>query len=321
LNFVGVECGVMSVLEFERLHAVEGEVSLVPKDHIDHRQASPLISLGDLREYALSRYRLELASFGSPPNNEDAGLREDRDRKDRAKVNQYSSAAFVSVAKREGGWDAPAKAAIEAALVLASQLPNNRKPRAELNRALGHLKQLQKRERCPQPKAGKRREPSKKKDPGPLAQLLSATIKEKRVSYSALAQKVEINPAKLWKWVTGECEPSDEAKKIVEKIEVELGIKVNRLWGLRRQIYWPAGIPACKKVRRRILRKCPGLADLPPDEQEAAIWKAYNPPQRKPKENMKTLGMILSRWPTQLGAEMVVMLEIKRNRTEPLLTR
>jgi hypothetical protein len=245
----------------------------------------------------------------------------DRDRKNRAKIDQYSSAAFISVAKREG-WNVPAKPALDAALLLANKLTNNRKPRAELRRALVHLEQLENTQRVPRGKKSGRIKKSRKKEAGPFARLLSDSLKEKGVTAAALAKTVGIPYRMLWRWVTGEREPADEAETIVDKIEVQLGLEANQLWKTRRptnEVCWPAGFPACPKLRRRIAKQHVGLGKLPPKEQEAIIWNAHNPPPKKPKDGMKTLGMDLSKWPARLGAGLRTMLEIKRNRTEPLL--
>jgi ribosome-binding protein aMBF1 (putative translation factor) len=280
----------MSSVDVDNLRAVDPEgIELVPAAQVGLKHAPSLaISLGELRDFAIARYRQQLAAIGSPKGDADA----DRDeRKDRDKVNQYSSAAFTSVAKRSGGWDVHAKLAIEAALVEANKLANNRKPRAELNRALNHLKQLEKKEAGVAERSHTGR--NTKKELGPFAQLLSASIKRKGVSITALAAKFKITYLKLWKWANGDDQPSAETEKLVKAMGAYLDLDANELWELR------------------TLKK-----------KAAIISKAHNELPNKPERKKKhRLSRDMDKWPPQLAAELSAMLAVKRNRSEPTLTR
>ena len=317
----------MSDVDVDNLQVIDPKgIELVPAAHAElKRVSSPFITLGELRDFALPRYRLQLASIGRPKGQAVADLEEGREAKDRAKVNQYSSAAFTSVAKRLGGWDISAKMAINAALLEANKLSNNRKPRAELNRALGHLKQLENKQlKNKRPGAKKvKTNTHKTKEIKPFAQLLSAAIKKKGVSILLLASKFETDDNKLYKWALGTGEPSYKAENLVKEIAVFLDLDPNELWNLRsrtKRIVWPADFPTSRKARARAIRKCPKLAGLSVKEQEGAIWKAYREPNREfDRKKKHRLSRNLHKWPRELAAELSAMLAVKRNRSEPVL--
>ena len=317
----------MSSVKTANLTAVDPEgIELVPATPGNlARSASRTISLAELRDFALTRYRQELSAVRDATGEINSVQSRLRETKDQAKVNQYSSHAFTKVAK-EWGWDASARAAIEAALVKADELAKtDRKPRAELNRALVHLSKLE------QQKAGVAELPtrcatksSERKERKPFARMLHAAIERNGVSITTLAAKFGITYLKLWKWQKGDDEPSDDTEKTVKKMAIYLGLSGKELWALRatlpKRICWPIDFPPCRKVRDRVIRKCPGLATLSPEEQAIEIWKAHNEPPAAPKRNKKhRLSRDMSKWPPQLAAGVGALLDIKRNRSEPVL--
>jgi hypothetical protein len=277
-------------------------------------------TLRQLRDFALPRYRQELAAA----NNADG---QDQERKDRNKVNVYSCCAF-NAAARVADWDAPAGVAIATALDEAKLLENDRKPRAELQRALRHLKQLQK----TKPLASllgstKVREcrNGARKDFKPFAAVLSSSIEQSGLPIAELARRVKMSATKLWKWANDDVEPSNDGHDLVNSIESHLKLKNDQLWNLRMRvhcpcdskIHWPAGFPKCKKTRARVRKRLEGLAKLPQEEQGPLILETYKDPA---KERTKlSLGRDLSKWPAQLRSEWKNLMRIKRNRTEPAL--